>query len=109
MVVHVEKIKERGTLNEGRGPSLRRAPPVCLSIRGPICKWPSVAERGGKKKFPSLACCFSPSLSLSFSLSVPMPLLSGIMLSDSTLKQERKGESGEDREGIMYRNQMINY
>lgn len=75
MAVHVEKIKERGTLNEGRGPSLRRAPPVCLSIRGPICKWPSVAGRGGKKKFLS-PDCLSPSLSFSFSLSVPMPLLS---------------------------------
>jgi len=90
MAVHVEKIKERGTSKEGRGPSLRRAPPVCLSIRGPICKWPSVAERGGKKKFPSLTLSFSLYL-----FRCVTSLGAGIMLSDSTLKQESK----EKREG----------
>jgi len=69
----------------------------------------AVRRRARRKEKVSLSRLLLLSVSFFVFLSVPMPLLSGIMLSDSTLKQERKGESGEDREGIMYRNQMINY
>lgn len=83
MAVQVEKIKERETLNEGRGPSLRRAPPVFVDKGAYMQMAVRRRARDEKKKFPSLVSCSSlflshiPSLFRIFSLylCVSMPLL----------------------------------
>lgn len=62
MAVHVKKIKNGGEEGRRVGPSLRRAPPVYLSIRGPICKWSSLARRRKEKVSFSVSPVYSVSL-----------------------------------------------
>lgn len=94
----LEKIKEKG---EWWGSLITRGAPGVFVDKGggggrPICKWSSLGHATAKKKkFPSLC-----------SLSVSLGCTNNTLLLSLSTKVKKKKERGE---GIMYRNQMINY
>lgn len=105
------KNKGKRNVERREGALITKGAPGVFVDKGAYMQM-AVRRRAQRKEKVSLSRLLL--LSVFFSLvlficSDATSLGAGIMPSDSTLKQECKGESGEDREGIMYRNQMINY